>query len=64
MHGDNLNISVSKLGRCPLSSVQPNFPILSSNFWMTILGITAKKFQSTRSLFFSDVFIGVTVVGS
>ena len=42
----------------PSLQFQPNFPTF------TWLGIRAKKFHRTRSPFFSDVFIGVAVVGS
>ena len=42
----------------PSLQFQLNFPAFK---W---LGIRAKKFQRTRSVFFSDVFIGVAVVGS
>ena len=60
--GKAINLSISLWTRTlsPLFSSYLTF-LLLSKWW---LHIRAKKFQRTRSLFFSEVFIGVAVVGS
>ena len=53
--------SLPEVGRGPLSSVTNYFPYFQVTGW---LGMRAKKFEQTLSLFFGDLFIDVAVVGS
>ena len=59
-NGEAIN-SLSELGRFPLSSAPAKIPF----FYVTgRIGLIAKKFKMMGSLFFSDGFIDVAVVGS